>query len=98
MWLVNGKSCERTPLVEEISFTAFFLSPSPVPLLILHDGHTRTMDASARTLTASLILITTAALLARSIAPSSSSSSNGKPTTANQTKTQRVKRNNKKAN
>ncbi|KAF9286879.1 hypothetical protein BGZ88_008845 [Linnemannia elongata] len=56
------------------------------------------MDASARTLTASLILITTAALLARSIAPSSSSSSNGKPTTANQTKTQRVKRNNKKAN
>ncbi|KAG0072043.1 hypothetical protein BGZ90_012047 [Linnemannia elongata] len=56
------------------------------------------MDASARTLTASLILITTAALLARSIAPSSSLSSNGKPTTANQTKTQRVKRNNKKAN
>ncbi|KAF9124791.1 hypothetical protein BGX30_000793 [Mortierella sp. GBA39] len=56
------------------------------------------MDASARTLTASLILITTAALLARSFSPSTSSSSDGNPTTATRTKTQRVKRNNKKSN
>ncbi|KAG9063415.1 hypothetical protein KI688_004297 [Linnemannia hyalina] len=56
------------------------------------------MDASARTLTASLILITTAALLARSFSPSSSSSSDGNPTTATRTKTQRVKRNNKRWN
>ncbi|KAF9544477.1 hypothetical protein EC957_012079 [Mortierella hygrophila] len=56
------------------------------------------MDASARTLTASLILITTAALLARSFSHPSSSSSDGNPTTTTQTKTQRVKRNNKKWN
>ncbi|KAG0282600.1 hypothetical protein BGZ96_000314 [Linnemannia gamsii] len=53
------------------------------------------MDASARTLTASLILITTAAILARSYSSSSSSPSDGNDNTTtitSQTKGQRVKR------
>src|SRR5690348_17066299 len=90
MWLVYAKQYRWQRHPSQPS--------SCLPFHPLHDGHPRTMDASARTLAASLILIITAALLARSISPSSSSSSDGKPTIAHQTKTQRVKRDNKKSN